>query len=218
MVSAGRGFSFQHFDCSCDLVDCSLAVFHGRRNGRVSNGNSCTGGVQQADGLVGQLPSGNITAGELDRIFHGFVQNLDLVVILQRVDQTSHHSDGFVNFRFFHFHDLKPACQCGVSFEVLFIFGPCGGGDGSQFATCESRLEHVGGIALPRLATGTDQCVSFVDEQNDGSHRFVHFFDDALQPVFKLPFDTGTGLQQTEVERAQSDGLQCRRDISLSDF
>ena len=109
--------------------------------------------------------------------------------------------------RLFDLHDLEAPRQRGILFEVFLVFGPGGGGDGAQLAARQRRLQQVGGVVLAGLAAGADHGVRFVDEQNDGRRRSLHFFDQSLQPVFEFALDARAGLQQRQVERADGDIL-----------
>ena len=50
-----------------------------------------------------------------------------------------------------------------------------------------------------------------------GTRRCLDLGDDLLEPVLELPLDPGAGLEQAEVERAQHDVLERRRDVALGD-
>ena len=56
-----------------------------------------------------------------------------------------------------------------------------------------------------------------VDEEDDRSGRRCHFLDHGLQTIFELTLDAGPGLQQSQIECANRDVLQRRRDISRDD-
>jgi hypothetical protein len=63
--------------------------------------------------------------------------------------QTTQHQAGRVIVRLVHFHHLEATLQGSIAFEVLFVFGPGGGGDGAQFATRQRRFQQVGRICAP---------------------------------------------------------------------
>lgn len=162
------------------------------------------------------MSAGDIAAGEFDGVFDGFIEDFDAVVIFECGDESAHHGDGFGDVGFFNFDDLKAAGESSIAFEVFFEFGPGSGGDGSQFTACEGWFEEVGGIALSGLTTSTDQRVSFVYEQDNGSDGLVNFFDDAFESIFEFAFDASTGLEEAEVESANGDVLEGLRDVTVS--
>src|SRR5262249_24321317 len=86
-----------------------------------------------------------------------------------------------------------------------------------KFAASQSRFQKVGGIVLARRAAGTDECVSFVDKEDDRRWRTLHFIDHTLQTILELALHSGTGLKQTEIERVKLDILERLGDISAND-
>src|SRR5690606_14591383 len=109
----------------------------------------------------------------------------------------------FVDARFMQLHGLKAPRQRRVFLEVFLVLAPGRCGDGTELATCESRLEQVGGISAAGLAASADQGMGFVDEKDDGFRRVLYFIDHALKTTLELALDAGTCLQQAEVEAQQ---------------
>ena len=62
MIGAGEILTTEDLDGEFQLLDASSAIFNGRGHGAMADGHPGRGGVQQADGLVGELPPGDITA------------------------------------------------------------------------------------------------------------------------------------------------------------
>ncbi len=139
------------------------------------------------------------------------------MVCLEHASDGPHHINGLGFIRFLHFHYLKAPGQSRIAFEVLFVLGPGGGGNGAQFAPGQSGLEQVGGIALSLFTAGTDHGVRLVDKEDDRLGRGFDFGDDRLQTIFKLAFYAGSGLQQSQVQAAQHYILQRLGDITLGD-
>ena len=109
---------------------------------------------------------------------------------------------------------MESSSQCGVSFEVLLVFRPCCGGDGTQFTTSQRRFQNVGGVSLTGLAAGTDHRVGFIDEQDNGTRRTLDLLDHRLEPILEFPFDARTSLQQRQVQGANHDIPQRWRDVA----
>ena len=89
------------------------------------------------------------------------------MVFLKRSFDTAQHGAGNFFCGLFDLDNLKPASQRWILLEVLFVFGPRGGGDGAEFATGESGLEQVGRIVLTCSSASADHGVRFVDEEDD---------------------------------------------------
>ena len=134
---------------------------------------------------------------------HRIVADTHLVVAFKFGSHTAQHVDGFGFVGLVDLHQLKAACQRRVFLNVFFVLGPGGGTDGAQHAARQGGFEQVGRVARAGLATRADQCVHFVDEQNDGCGAGLHFVQKRTQAVFKLALHAGPGLQQTHVHHAQ---------------
>ena len=217
MASPGRRFALQDVHEHVELVDAAAAVFDGWRQRRLADADAGTRRVEQADRFIGQLPPGDVPAGESHRVDDGFVHDPDLVMLLQGRDQPADHFNGRLLHRLFHLHDLESAGERGVALKVLLVFRPGGRGDGPELATGEGRLEEVGGIVLARLSSRADHRMGLVDEENYRGGGGFDLLDHRLEPVFKLPFDTGTCLQEPEVQCADGDVRQRRRDVAGRD-
>jgi hypothetical protein len=122
----------------------------GERGGRglVFDLHAGGGGVEQVDGLVGELATGEVAVGELDGGDDGGVGDDDPVLALVQVAQAAEHANGGREVGGLDFDRLEAAGEGGVLFEVAAIFGPGGGGDGPQLAAGELGLEEVGELAL----------------------------------------------------------------------
>ena len=70
-------------DLDCEVIDLAPASSIGRRDGVLADGDAGAGGVEQADGLVGQLPAGDVAVRELDGALDGLVEDPDAVVLLE---------------------------------------------------------------------------------------------------------------------------------------
>jgi hypothetical protein len=129
--------------------------------------------------------------------------------------QATEHQAGGVIVRLIDFHHLETTLQGGVALEVLFVFRPGGGRDGTQFATRQRRFQQVGGICAARLVARADDGVRFVDKQQHRGRGLLHRIDDVFQPLFELALHARTRLQQAEVKGAQSDRFQRFRHIAF---
>ena len=203
-------FGFQRFYASA-------AVVHLGRYGMQADSHASAGGVEQADRLVRQLARRDVAVRELDRGVQGFVENLHLMVLLHGRGHAAHHQQRLVLGGLWHLHHLEAAGQRRILLDVLLVLGPGGGRHGAQAAARQRRLEQVGGVAGTGRATGADQGVGFVDEQDDRLGRGLHVFDDLAQALLELAFHAGAGLQQADIQAAQLDVLECRRHVTGGD-
>ncbi len=154
---------------------------------------------------------------ELDGGKHRFIEDAHIVMLLKRSHQSAHHDHALRFARLLHFDHLEATGQGRILLKVLFVFGPCRGGNGAQLTTCQCGLQQVGGVVLAGLSAGADHGVCFIDEQNDGSGRSFYFFDQALETIFEFALHASPCLQQRQVERSNVHVLERRRHIALCD-
>ena len=167
-VDADAGFAGNDLTLNLQAFNAALAVFQLSRCGVLADRHACAGRVQQAYGLVGQLTCRNVAVRELHSGLNGFVQQLNLVVLLQHAGNATQHQHRLVLVRFRYLHDLKAACQGRVFFNVLLVLGPGRGPNSAQIAPRQRGFEQIGRVTRAGRATGTDQGVHLVNEQDDG--------------------------------------------------
>ena len=180
----------------------------------LADGHARTRGVEQTDGLVGQLARRNVAMRQLDRCLDRLVEQLHAVVLLEHRRHAAQHQHGLLLVGLEHLHDLETTGQRRVLLDVLLVFGPGGGTHRAQVAAGQCRLEQVGRVARARGAAGADQGVYFVDEQDDRLRTGLHLVDHLAQALFEFAFHRRTGLQQAEIEREQRHALQLRRHVA----
>ena len=215
MIGADGLFAGKDALLDFEVVDTAVEVFNGRRGGVLAEGEFGAGGIEDADGFIGQLAAGHVAVRKADGGFEPLIEDSDLMVFFEHTDDAAHHHHADRFGGLFDLDDLEAAGERGVLFKVLFVLAPGGGGHGAHLAAREGGLEQVGGIALAGLAAGADHGVGLVDEEDDGLGAGLDLFDETLEPVFKLAFDAGAGLQQGEVERVQFDVLERRGHVAL---
>ena len=120
------------------------------------------------------------------------------------------HQQGGVGIGLLHLDQLEAALQRRIALEVLLVFRPGGGGHGADLATGQCGLEQVGGIRTAGFATGADQRVRLVDEQDDLFLGLAHRLQHVLQALLELTLHAGAGLQQAEVEDLDTGIAQLR--------
>ena len=158
------------------------------------------GGVEQVDGLVGELATGEVAVGELGGGDDGGVGDDDPVLALIQVAQAAEHANGGREVGGLDFDRLEAAGEGGVFFEVAAIFGPGGGGDGPQFAAGELGFEEVGELAL---FAGADEHVGLVDEEDDRCGGGLDLGEELHEAALELAADAGAGGEEAEVEAVE---------------
>ncbi len=131
--------------------------------------------------------------------------------------QAAQHQAGGVVVRLVDFYHLEAPLQRGVALEVLLVFAPGGGGNGSEFPARQGGLEQVGCVRAARLITCPDDGVGFVDKQQHRQRRLLHRFNDVFQALLELALHARARLQQAEVEGAHRDRLQRVRHVAVTD-
>ncbi len=167
----------------------------------MTDGDAGTSRVEQADGFIGELPSGKVPLRKPYGLNHGLIQHTHTVMFFERPDQAPHHLDGRQLVRLFDFDHLEATGQSRVFLEILLVLGPGRRGDRPQFASSQCGLEQVRGVPLPGGPSGPDHRVGLVDKQNDRTGRCLDLVDHRLQTVFKFALHPRPGLQQPQVQR-----------------
>ena len=103
---------------------------------------------------------------------------------LEATDHTAQHADCRFLVRLKHLNKLETPGQRRILLDMALVFAPGRCCDCPEFATRQSRLQDVGGIALPGLPAGADQAMRLVDEQDDRFRRGLHGCDNAVQAPF----------------------------------
>ena len=93
---------------------------------------------------------------------------------------------------------------------MLFVFIPCCCGDGPQLAACQCGFEDIGRVACASRATCTDQCVGFINEQDNWGRRGLNFVNDGFQALLELSFHGRPRLHQADIQHIKGDILQLR--------
>jgi hypothetical protein len=157
--------------------------------------------VDQVDGLVGQLPVGDVAVrqrrgrddrrvGDLDLVVHGIAfleaaQDRDRVLDRWLVDE----------------HLLEAALERRVLFDVLAVLVERGGADAMQFAARERGLQHVARIHRTFGLAGADHRVQFVDEQDDAAFLLREVIQHALEALLEFAAEFRARDQRAHVER-----------------
>ena len=176
------------------------------------------GFVHQVDGFVRQETAGDVAVGKFHGGNQGVVFDADFVVVFVFFLQASHNGDALGGGRLVHRHHLETAFEGLVALEVFLVLVQGRRSDGPQFAAGQGRLEDVGGVHRARGASGADQGMDFIDEEDDLSVALHDFLDDPLEPFLKFALVLGAGNQGAQVEGVDAFALEVFRDLPVHDF
>ena len=109
--------ALQRLFCQTQLVHLAPGIFQLGRSGRLAEGHAGTGGVEQADALVGQLTIGNVTLRETHGLNDRIVEDAHLVMLLKSTDHATNHRHGLVAVGLLDLDELKTPFQGGVILE-----------------------------------------------------------------------------------------------------
>ena len=188
-----------------EVVEAALKVLN--RSGRrvLAEGKFGAGGIEDADGFIGQLAARDVAMRQADGRVDAFIKNADLVVLFKERDDAAHHHHADVFSGFFDLNDLEAACKRGILFEVLLILAPRGGGDGTEFAAGEGGFQKISGVTTACRASRSNHRVGFINEEDDGLGTVFDLFNQAFKAVLEFALDTGAGLQEREIQGVQFD-------------
>ena len=141
-------------------------------------GDAGRGRVDEADRLVRQLAAGDVAMREPDGRLDGLVQDLDLVMLLERGQSRASCGCALSSSGSSTLITWKRRVRAG-SFSMCFLYS-------SQVVAAMVRSVPRARAGLSRLAAspvpaaaGPDEGVGLVDEQDDRLRRGLDFVDDA---------------------------------------
>ena len=102
-----------------------------------------------------------------------------------------------------------------VLLEILLVLVECRGTDGSEFASSQGRFQDVGCIHGTGRPAGSDQCVNFIDKQDNLAVALHHFLYDSLQPFLELALIFRTCYQCTHIKGVNETVLKVLRNFPV---
>ena len=155
--------------------------------------------VDEVDGLVRQVPVGDIPLAEDHRLAEDAVGDLHPVEGLVVVGNATEDLHRVLQVGLVHRHRLEAALQRGVLLDVLAVLGEGGGADDLDLPPAEGRLEDVGGVHGALGVAGAHDVVDLVDDQDDVA-ALADLLDEALHAALKLAPELGPGHQGGEIQ------------------
>ena len=180
----------------------------------VEQSHSGAGFVDQIDCLVRKEPVGDVAITKGGSGNESFIRDLESVMLLIALTQTTKNFDGVVDGRLTHIHGLEATLKSGVPFDVFAVFVQCCGSDALEFTPRQSGLENIGGINGALCGTGTDQGVNLIDHQDHVSCG-LDLLHDLFEPLFELTPIFGAGNQKTDIEREHTLVFKNVRNVTL---
>jgi hypothetical protein len=173
--------------------------------------------VDHVDRLVREEAAVDVTARQLDGLLESFVGVDDAVVRLVLVAQTLEDLDRLLLARRLDHHGLEATLERAVLLDVLAVLVERRRADALHLAARQRRLEHVARVDRAFRATGSDQRVQLVDEQ-DHVLGAAHLGHDRLDALFELAAVLGAGDHHRQVEHDQALAAQDLGDVAAHDL
>lgn len=115
-----------------ERLDAALAVLDLRRRRMLADRDARAGGVEQRDGLVGQLARGNVAMREPHGRFDRLVEQLHAVMAFEHGRHAAQHAHGLRLVGFVNLHHLKAPRERGIFLDVLLVLRPRRRADGAR--------------------------------------------------------------------------------------
>ena len=179
--------------------------------------NQRAGLVDQIDGLVGQLPVGDIAMRQRRRRDDGRIGDLDAVMDFVALLESAQDGDGVLHGGLVHQHLLEAPLERRVLFDVLAVLIERGRADAMQLAARERGLEHVAGVHGALGLAGAHHGVQFIDEQNDLAFLLRQIGEHRFQALLELAAKFRAGDQRAHVERENALVAQAFRHLAVDD-
>src|SRR5690606_31871529 len=128
-----------------------------------------------------------------------FVFDTHLVMCFIFFLNTPQNRHGTFGIRFVHHYFLESTFECLVLLEIFLVFVQSGCPDCSQLTASQCRFKNICRVHCSSAATGTHQCMNFVNKQNNLSFGRSYFFDHCFQTFFKFSFVFRSGNQSSHI-------------------
>ena len=176
------------------------------------------GGIEQVDGLIGKLSSGDELVAEFAGGLDAFVADLDAMELFVLAANASKHGGCGYGIRFADNHLLEASSHGGVFFEIFPEFRIGRRGETFEFAPSEFGLQQVRSVVLAFLAASPYERMGFIDEKNNGNRAFLGFFQDVFQAVLEFAANASARLEETQIEGPNLHVLEHIWNLAFSDF
>ena len=149
------------------IGESGFELLYGLRHLHMCYLDTRTGLVEGINSLVGEIAVGHIAVGKFYTCLEGIIGVCNAVMVFVfTFDIIQYHKGLLGRGRLYH-HLLETTLERAVFLDIHAIFVEGGGTDALDFATGKGRLEHVGRIHRALGVAGSDDCVDFVDKQDN---------------------------------------------------
>ena len=170
--------------------------------------------VYQVDGFIRQEPVRNITMGQRRRRDQRGVRNLDSMIYLVPLLQSTQDRDRVFHGRLIHQHLLETAFQRRVLLDILTVLIQRRGSDTVEFASGQHGLQHIARIHRAVCLAGSYDQVQLIDEQDNLPLALSHLFQNRFQTFLKFAPVLGACYQRAHIQRENLLILQSFRHIA----
>ena len=129
--------------------------------------HAASGLVEGVERLVGEVAVADVALGERDAGLEGLVGIPHVVVRLIFVLDLTQNLEGLLGRRRLDHHLLESPLQSSVFLDVLTVLVEGRGTDALYLAARQGGLEDVGSVHRAGRATGADDGVDLIDEEDD---------------------------------------------------
>jgi hypothetical protein len=173
--------------------------------------------VDQVDRLVGQEAVGDVARGQLGRGHDRRVGDLDAVVDLVALLQSSQDRDRRLDRRLADEHLLEAALERGVLLDVLAVLVERRRADAMQLAARERGLQHVAGVDRALGLARADHRVQLVDEDDRAALVGRDVLEHGLEALLELAAVLRAREQRRHVERQHALVLERLGHLAVDD-
>ena len=173
--------------------------------------------VDEVDGLVRQLPVGDIAMRQRRCRHDGRVGDVHAVMNLVALLQPAEDGDGVLHQRLQDHHLLEAAFQRRILLDVLAVLVEGRGAHAMQFAAGERRLQHVARVHGAFGFAGPDDGVQLVDKENDLAFLLGQIVQHTLQAFLEVTAEFRAGDERAHVEREDALVFQAFRHFAVDD-
>ena len=211
------GFLLQGLAFDLHLDKAPFQPVHRLRLGIDLDADAAGSLVDQVDGLVGQLPVGDVALPQHRRGDDRGVGNLDIVVHFITFFQAAQDGNGVVHARFVNKHFLETPFQRRVFFDVVTVFVQSRGPYAVQLAPGQGGFQHVAGVHRPFSLAGADHGVYLVDEQNDAAFLFLQVVEHRLQALLEFTAELRPCDERAHIQGQQAPAFQGIGHLAVDD-
>ena len=173
--------------------------------------------VHQVNGFIRQEPVGNITMGQRRRRYQRGVCDLDSMVYLIPLLQSTQDRDRILHGRLIYQYLLETTLQRRVLLDILAVLVQRRCTDTVQFASGQHGLQHIARIHRAVCLAGSYDQMQLIDKQNNLPLALSHFFQNRFQTFLKFAPVLGACYQRAHIQRKNLLILQSFRHVAAYD-